>query len=447
MSNGDDEEATSGDEEPEAADGDAEDGAEETVDVSAEELDERLDAVEEDLEAAETEADLDEVEAELDAVEEDLEAADLPEPDEDDEDAEDPRADLEARLEEVRGELEEARGPYAEDVVAEIESAQSTIEETEWTERGEEEVAEAVEAFLDDVVEIIGEESDPDFETEGADTESLVAALGVPAEAVEERALDPDEDEETIAALLEATDELAAGLEDAEEWDDLTVVQKLRAQGFYDRLTPENRKDFPPELTAVRVAEAEYDPERVLMALDYLTSDFMQENCIEALKRMGPAEAYDEMMTRAGKRDRDAIEVLGKIGDDRAIETLHDYIEGESNPPLQKTTLRALGEIGSEESTQPVADRLVAEEPEVRSAAANALGHIGDTRAISPLADVLADDEEDFVRAAAARALVAIGTERALEAAADYAGDRSYVVQVQAERAVEALGAEPEPVA
>ncbi|MEF8868564.1 MAG: HEAT repeat domain-containing protein, partial [Haloarculaceae archaeon] len=82
---------------------------------------------------------------------------------------------------------------------------------------------------------------------------------------------------------------------------------------------------------------------------------------------------------------------------------------------------------------------------EVRSAAATALGHIGDTRAVAPLADVLADDETDSVRAAAARALNAIGTERALEEAAGYVEDRSYVVQVEAEKAAEALGEEPEP--
>jgi HEAT repeat protein len=308
-------------------------------------------------------------------------------------------------------------------------------------------VAEAVAAFLDSVGEIL----DTEFEADDEDTGSLVAALEAVADAVADADLDPDEDDEAIAALLEATGELSGALEAAEEWDDLTVVQKLRAQGFYDRLTPKNRKDYPPELSVVRIAEAENDPERVLMALDYLTSDFMQENCVNALKRMGSPEAYDEMMSRAQKRNQDAIAVLGKIGNPDALETLHDYIEGDSNPPLQKVTLRTIGEIGSEESTQRVADRLVAEDADVRSAAATALGLIGDTRAVEPLADVLSDDEDDSVRAAAARALNAIGTERALDEAATYAGDRSYIVQAEAERASEALGTEstpePEPTA
>jgi HEAT repeat protein len=92
--------------------------------------------------------------------------------------------------------------------------------------------------------------------------------------------------------------------------------------------------------------------------------------------------------------------------------------------------------IGSEESTQAVANRLVADDSEVRSVAARALGLIGDTHAIDPLADVLADDDADEVRASAAWALNAIGTQRALDEAAQYADDRSYLVQAEAEKAV-----------
>jgi HEAT repeat protein len=132
--------------------------------------------------------------------------------------------------------------------------------------------------------------------------------------------------------------------------------------------------------------------------------------------------------------------VLGKIADDRAVDTLVDYIQDESNPPLQRTVLRALGEIGSEEATQDVANRLVAEDPEVRARAARALGMIGDTRAIDPLANRITEDDDDSVRAAAVWALNRIGTERALESAAAYADDRSFIVQDEAERAAEALG-------
>jgi HEAT repeat protein len=417
MSNGDDESAEDADE------------------VTVESLETRLEESEAAIEAAETEADLDDVEADIDTIAEDLEGADLPEAE--DEDEEDPTEALESRLEEVREQLEEARGPYAEDVADAIAESRSKVEEGEWTEQGEGEVVVVVETFLEDSAEHVEHGA-----SAGDDPDAAAESLGTVNEAVTDAGLDADEDAETIAGLLEATDALAAGLEAAQEWDDLTVVQQMDAQGFYDRLTPENRKDYPPELSVVRIAEAENDPERVLMALEKFTSKFMEENCIDALRRMGSPEAYEPMAQRAQKRDFAAISVLGKIGDERALDIVLDYIEGEANPPLQKVVLRAVGEIGSEEATQHVADRLVAEDDEVRSLAARALGMIGDTRAIDPLADVLADDDNDSVRASAAWALNQIGTRSALEAAAEYAGDRAYLVQVEAERADEALATE-----
>jgi hypothetical protein len=407
-------------------------------------LDARLDDIETDIEAAETEADLDSVEDDLDSVEDDLdsvesdiEAADLPEPDEDEdeEDAADPREELESRVTELREAIEDQRGPYAEDAIEDINGAKSTITETRWTEQGESEVVTAVDTFLDDA----GETLDEEFTAESDDDDDLAAALDDVTGTIEERNLDPDEDAETIAALHEAADELVADLDDAEEWDDLTVREKLAVEGFYDVLTAENRKDFPPEWNAIKIYEMQNQPEPILRGLDMFGSEFMEEHCIESLKRMGSPEAFDAMEQRAQRRDKPPIEVLGKIGDDRALETLHEYIEGESDPALQKVTIKAIGEIGSQESTQQVADRLVAENETVRSNAARALGLIGDTRAISPLADVLSDDESNSVRASAAWALNQIGTEDALDAAREHADDRSFLVQTEAEKAEQAM--------
>jgi HEAT repeat protein len=119
---------------------------------------------------------------------------------------------------------------------------------------------------------------------------------------------------------------------------------------------------------------------------------------------------------------------------------LLEYVDTDSDPGLQKVTFRALGEIGSEEATQALANKLEMDNDTVRPYAARALGLVGDTRAVAPLTDTLADDESDTVRAAAAWALRQIGTEDALEAAAEYADDRSYLVAHEAERAAEDLG-------
>ncbi|QZP37919.1 HEAT repeat domain-containing protein [Halobaculum magnesiiphilum] len=426
------------DDDPAEESGDPED-AEETElvpEVSAEDLDTRLDETAEALEAAETEADLDDVEADLDDIEEDLERAELPEPDEDDEDAEDPREELESRLSDQRDDLEEQRGPYASDVVDDIESARATIADTRWTEAGEADLPGVVDEFLAAVTDAL----DADLDRTGDDDlESLADALDDAVAAVEDADLDADEDADTIAALLEATDALETGVDDAEEWDDLETHEQLQAQGFYDVLG--HYKDFPPELAALKEHEQQGNVEMVLLALDSLQSEFMEEHCLDALTRMNDEGAFEAMHQRAQKRDQPAIRALGKMAAENAVETLVEYVDSDSNPALQKVTFKALGEIGHADAVQPLANKLAMDNDEVRPYAARALGLIGDARAVDPLADAAADDESDNVRAAALWALRQIGTEDALEAAAEFDDDRAFIVQTEAEKARDALDA------
>jgi len=426
------------DDDPAEESGDPEE-AEETElvpEVSAEDLDARLDETAEALEAAETEADLDDVEADLDDIEADLERADLPEPDEDDEDAEDPREELESRLSDQRDDLTDQRGPYASDVVDDVESVQATIADTRWTESGEADLPGVVDEFLDAVNETL----DSDLARAGDDDpESLADALDDAVAAVENADLDADEDGETIAALLEATDALETGVSDAEEWDDLQTHEQLQAQGFYDVLG--HYKDFPPELSALKEHEQRGNVEMVLLALDSLQSEFMEDHCLDALTRMNDEGAFEAMHQRAQKRDKPAIRALGKMAAEDAVETLVEYVDSDSDPTLQKVTFKALGEIGHGDAVQPLANKLAMDDDEVRPYAARALGLIGDARAVDPLADAAADDDSDNVRAAALWALRQIGTEAALEAAAEFDDDRVFIVQTEAEKARDALGA------
>jgi hypothetical protein len=425
--------------------GDAEEtGANGTTDITAEDLDERLTAAEESLDAAETESDLDRVEATLDDVEADLEAADLPEPEGDDET--DPREELETRLSDLRGALEEQRGPYADDVVAVIDEAKTKIADTRWTERGEGEVADAVESFADAVADVLGEYDESreviDAAVASGDEEKLLAVLDATIAAVEGEDLDADDDGETIASLLEAAETLQSDLEDAQEWDDLEVREKLQAEGFYDVLG--HYKDYPPEWSALKEHEKRGNVDMILMGLDMLGSEYMEEHCLEALVRMNDARAFDAMHQRAQKRDLQGIRALGHMGSGAAdaVETLVGYVDNDKNPNLQKVVFKALGEIGDDRATQPLADQLLMENDIVRSYAARSLGLLGDTRAIEPLAETLANDENDSVRASAAWALRQIGTRSALEAASEHADDRSFLVQAEVEKAKDALAAE-----
>ncbi len=402
------------------------------------EFDSRLDDAAELVENADTEPDLDEADETLDEIEADLEAATLPTPepevgeDEDPEDVEppDPKEEYEDRISSLRDDIEEQRGPYVEDVVSDIGSASTTITSSEWTTEGDEEVAEAVATFLSSVSDTL----DDSFDSTGSGPEEAAAELDDAAERIGEMPLDPDDDADTIATLLEQTDTLSADLDAATLWSDLEVREQLRRQGFYDVLDPNVSKDFPPELSAINVYEAQGEVEPLLSALDSFGSDFMEENVLDALEHLAPAEAFDPVHALAQRRNKQPVRILGRIGDEDACDTLEDFLGG-GDVELEKITLRALGMIGADRSTDPVAQRLLADSREIRSSAARALGLIGDTRAIDPLKDVLAEDDADEVRASAAWALNQIGTERALDVAAEYADDRSYLVQAEAEKA------------
>ncbi|WP_136715726.1 HEAT repeat domain-containing protein [Halorientalis salina] len=388
-----------------------------------------LDEIEAELDEATLESELDDIEAELDDVESDIEASEVPE------DAE-AHEELLGRIEDLRGEVEGRRGPYAEDVAEEIETAEGTLTDGDWTPTGTDDVAIAVEEFLD----VAGSEFVETFEADSDSPADLAAALEDVRGIVEETDLDADEDDDTIETLLAAAETLTEELDAAEEWTDLSVRDQLDRKGFYEPLESENRKDFPAEWNAIKLHEKAYRAgdseaiEMILLGLETFDSDFMEENVLDSLRRIAPPEAYEDLEPLANKRNQDAIEILGKIGDERILETITEFVEG-GDVALRKTTLRAIGAIGSEESTQTVADQLVDDNPEVRSTAARALGLIGDTRAIEPLADVLEGDDRDEVRASAAWALNTIGTERAREVVTEYTDDAAYIVQVEAEKA------------
>ena len=436
MSNGDEEPDA---EEPEAAEGSGEPPEPTDPEPFAEHLDEAADAVD----RAETEDDLDRVEATLDEIEADLEDAvfaveieDEPEEAEEDEDeAEEseeanPRDKFEDRLDDLRADVEDQRGPYRQDVTDALDDAVSTIEDSEWTKEGANSVVDAVGKY----VERAGDTLDETFAYDAETPADAAMALASVKDAVNETPLDPDDDAETIDSLLVAAENLSSDLDDAQVWSDLEVREQLRREGFYDVLDPETRKDFPPEWSAIKLYEKAGEFEPILSAMEKLDSDFMEDNILDSIEHEAPTAAYEPVHALAQRRNRKPVRILGRIADERACDTLADFLGG-GDVALEQVSLRALGAIGSEESTEPVAQRLAADDPSIRSAAARALGMIGDTRAIEPLGDVLDEDEDDSVRASAAWALTQIGTQKALETAAKHADDRSYIVQVEAEKA------------
>ncbi|MFW6004495.1 MAG: HEAT repeat domain-containing protein [Halodesulfurarchaeum sp.] len=423
------------------SDGD-EEPAESAVDPIVGEFETRLESASEAVEAAETEADLDDVEATLEEIAADLEDADIPvpEPEDEDEEPEDPKDDLEDELSDLEDAVEEKRGPYGADVIDAIDDVRSTITDTRWAEEGETELVPGVQTFIDSAESIL----DADFGSAVPDPEELSVTLETVANAVEEADFDADDDAETIADLLEETDTLSDAVDAATAWTDLEIRERLDREGFYEPIEGAKHKDFPPEWAALKTWEKRGNVDMVVLLLELMgDTDFITRHCIEALEYMGDEAGVEPLANLAKRRNLNAVDAIGKIGAESGIDAVEGHAESGNTAELQARSLTALGAIGSESTTETVANQLVADSERVQIAAARALGMIGDTRAIDPLAEVLEDESvEPSVRASAAWALTEIGTEDALETAADYATDGSYLVEQEAATAVAALGLE-----
>lgn len=104
---------------------------------------------------------------------------------------------------------------------------------------------------------------------------------------------------------------------------------------------------------------------------------------------------------------REAVRVLGVIGDARATEPLLGILKGEGSGARVEAA-RAVGSIGDERAVEPLIEVLTGPGPDLRAAAAGALGEIKDARAVEPLIGALSDQHEP-VRRAAYPALSKIG--------------------------------------
>ena len=393
----------------------------------------QLEDVEAEIESAETEADLDTIDARLAEIAKDLEEATFPQPpepeDEDEDELPDPAEEIEDRLSDDQDAVEELRGPYADDIVAILSTEESTIETTEWAQEGTVEVTEAVEELVGEAGAILDNSIEIPIENT---VESQTAGISTVIEAIEQADLDPDEDATVIEAGLEAAETFSTAIDEATAFGDLQVREQLNRKGFFDILG--HYKDFPPEWSAIKAHEQAGNVEMILLAFDLLDSNFMEEHCITALRRLGDEAAIEPMMALSKRRNQDAIEVLGKIGSEEPVDQLLGFVDTASDPQLQQVTMKALGEIGSADAVEVIAQQLKAENAAVRSSAARSLGMIGDTRAIAPLSDVLEDDEVDFVRGSAAWALVEIGTKDAFDTVLTYEQDGSYLVESEVEK-------------
>jgi HEAT repeat protein len=137
----------------------------------------------------------------------------------------------------------------------------------------------------------------------------------------------------------------------------------------------------------------------------------------------------------------DAVKVLGKIGDSRAVEPLIKALGGDDRGGVGLLAAYALGDIGDSRAVEPLIKVLEVDSHARKGefwgdskrrcqAAARALGKIGDERAVEPLAKAL-ENEGSEVREAAVLALGKFG-ELAVEPLIKALGDENYEVRLAA---------------
>jgi HEAT repeat protein len=130
----------------------------------------------------------------------------------------------------------------------------------------------------------------------------------------------------------------------------------------------------------------------------------VRESAVEALGRIGDAEAVPGLLAALGDANADVREAaaaaLGEIGAPAVPGLLAALRDADAD--VREAAAKALGEIGDAAAVPGLLAALGDAEANVREAAAKALGQIGDAAAVPGLLAALRDADADVRRAAAA---------------------------------------------
>lgn len=116
------------------------------------------------------------------------------------------------------------------------------------------------------------------------------------------------------------------------------------------------------------------------------------------------SKAFSAILSGDGTIRRQAVDVMGKLGDQRAVPLLLNALK-DLEITVRFSATQALSRIGSSDAVEPLIEHLKVEEEEfVRFGIINALGDLQDTRAVSTVKKFLKDPDDD-IRLATVEAL------------------------------------------
>ena len=149
------------------------------------------------------------------------------------------------------------------------------------------------------------------------------------------------------------------------------------------------------------------------------------------------ANLIEELLDSAEKGFYRTFDILSKIGDERIVDRLLQWLSESEDEIIRREAAYALGEIGDSRAIDGLANALGDQESWVRANAAEALGRIRDSRAIHPLAKALMDVA---IGPTAGEALKEIGDPSVTMAFMQCLGHRDKEIQIDAARVLGFIG-------
>jgi HEAT repeat protein len=172
----------------------------------------------------------------------------------------------------------------------------------------------------------------------------------------------------------------------------------------------------------------------LIAALSDDKRDIMSQVAARALGQLGDISAVPPLITALGSYyeyvRQAAAEALGQLGDGRAVPPLITVALYKDRHKEFQAVVKALGKLG-DAAVEPLVTALNDENEAVRERAAIVLGELGDARAVEPLIAAL-NDKNEFVRWRAITALGQLEDAHAVEPLIAALGDKNIYVRLRA---------------
>jgi HEAT repeat protein len=230
------------------------------------------------------------------------------------------------------------------------------------------------------------------------------------------RALGAMKDRRAVEPLIEALSSADAVTSIAAGY----ALGKVGEDGFAALLAALNHTKSHVRRVTVNVL-GKLGDKRALDSLVVVLRDenkWVRESTTDALVKLRDVRAVEPMLATLKDDDADirrrAINVLGVLGDLRAVEPLLALLSDENND-VRKASIVALGDLGDKRAVEPLIELLPKEKRNIASTVVEALGRLGDLRAVEPLIAVLSN-KDALIYIPTAKALGALGDARAVDA-------------------------------